>query len=82
MTYEYIHEPIEVLAVFRKERTEPMTFKWGSRYYQIEKVNLIHTEHDGREKVYYFNVSNGDSSYRLSFRSESLKWVLEEKCEG
>jgi hypothetical protein len=82
MMYEKVNEPIEVLAVFRKNYTEPMTFKWGNRYYQVNKVNLVHTEHDGREKVYYFSVSNNDTAYRLSFRTESLKWMLEEMCDA
>lgn len=81
MLYEQVHEPIEVLAAFRKGGTEPMTFKWGNRYYQVNKVNLVHTEHDGREKVYFFSVSNDDTSYRLSFRTESLRWMLEEMCQ-
>jgi hypothetical protein len=82
MMYEKVNEPIEVLAVFRNNRTEPMTFKWGKRYYQVSKVNLVHTEHDGREKIYYFSVSNHDTAYRLSFRTESLRWMLEEMCQA
>ncbi|MBD3251116.1 hypothetical protein GF380_01440 [Candidatus Uhrbacteria bacterium] len=82
MMYQQVNEPIEVLAAFRKEATEPMTFKWGNRYYSVNKVNLVHTEHDGREKIYYFSVSNQDTSYRLSFRTESLRWMLEEMCEA
>jgi len=82
MLYEKINEPIEVMATFRKEGAEPMTFKWGNTYYQVNKVNLVHTEHDGREKIYYFSVSNDATSYRLSFRSESLKWMLEEMCQA
>jgi hypothetical protein len=82
MLYEKINEPIEVLAAFRREGAEPMRFKWGNRYYQVNKVNLVHTEHDGREKIYYFSVSNEATSYRLSFRSESLTWMLEEMCEA
>jgi hypothetical protein len=82
MTYETIKEPIEVMAIFHKEHAEPTTFKWGARYYQINKVNLVHSEHDGREMIYYFSVSNDTASYRLSFRTKSLKWMLEEMCAG
>lgn len=82
MTYEKIQEPIEVMAVFHKEHAEPMTFKWGTRYYQINQVNLVHSEHDGREMIYYFSVSSDTAAYRLSFRTKSLKWMLEEMCAG
>jgi hypothetical protein len=80
MSYEKIHEPVEVMVAFRKERPEPMMFKWGARYFQIQKVNLVHAERVGREKVYYFSVSDEANAYRLSFRTESLQWQLEELC--
>lgn len=82
MVYQKVNQPVEVLAAFRNDRTEPMTFKWGTKYYQVRKVNLVHTEHNGREKVYYFSVSDDANAYRLSFRTESLKWMLEEICEA
>lgn len=82
MIYERVNEPIEVLAAFHKDGTKPMTFKWGNRCYQVKKVDLVHTEHDGREKIYYFCVSSDAMAYRLSFRSESLRWMLEEICEA
>jgi hypothetical protein len=82
MMYEKINEPVEVMAAFKKEGAEPMTFKWGNRHYRINKVNLVHTEHDGREKIYYFSVSNETASYRLSFRAQSLTWMLEEMCQA
>lgn len=80
MSYEKVHEAVEVMVAFRKERPEPMMFKWGTRYFQIQKVNLVHAERVGREKVYYFSVSDEANAYRLSFRTESLQWQLEELC--
>lgn len=76
--YEKVSEPIEVLVAFRHQRVEPMTFKWGTRYYQIQKISLVHSERQGREKLTYFSVSDGSNAYRLSFSSESMKWRLEE----
>jgi hypothetical protein len=82
MVYEKVNQPIEVLAAFRNDRTEPMTFKWGNRYYQVKKVNLVHTEREGRDKIYYFSVSDETTAFRLSFRTETLAWKLEELCAG
>lgn len=76
--YSKILEPIEVLTAFKKDRVEPMVFKWGNRHYQVKKVNLVHTERRGREKIYIFSVSDEANAYRLSFSSETLKWRLEE----
>lgn len=80
MPYDKVQEPVEVLVAFRKEKPEPMMFKWGQRYFQIKKINLVHSERVGREKIYYFSVSDEANSYRLSFRTESLIWQLEEMC--
>jgi hypothetical protein len=76
--YEKISEPIEVLAAFRKDRTEPMVFKWGNRHYQVKRVNLVHTERKGREKMYIFSVSDDANAYRLTFSSETMEWRLED----
>lgn len=80
MSYEKVQEPVEVVVAFHRNRPEPMMFKWGKQYYQIKKVNLVHTERVGREKIYYFSVSDTANAYRLSFRTESLQWLLEEMC--
>ena len=76
--YEHISEPIEVMVAFRKQRAEPLVFKWANRYYQIKKVHLVHTERQGREKKYIFSVSDEANAYRLMFSSESLQWTIEE----
>jgi hypothetical protein len=76
--YSNVAEPIEVLVAFRGNRVEPMTFKWGKRYFYVKKVNLIHSERRGREKITYFSVSDEANAYRLSFSSENMKWQLEE----
>lgn len=76
--YEKIEQPIDVLVAFRKECVEPMTFKWANRYYQVKKVNLVHSQRQGREKVTYFSVSDEANAYRLSFSSETMQWRLEE----
>ena len=63
--YETISQPIEVLVAFKNACVEPMTFKWANRYYQIKKVNLVHSERHGREKVTFFSVSDDANAYRI-----------------
>lgn len=75
---EAVSEPIEVVAAFHRDRVEPMTFKWANRYYQIKKINLVHAQGRGREKVTSFYVSDAANSYHLTFSSDSLTWQLEE----
>lgn len=78
MSYESVREPVEVLVAFRKQRPEPMSFKWGQRHYHVKQINLVHAERIGREKVYYFSVTDESNAFRLSFHTESLGWTLEE----
>ncbi len=80
MSYESVKEPVEVLVAFKNDRPEPMMFKWGNQYYHVRKVNLVHAERVGREKIYFFSVSDEANAYRLSFSTESLRWQLEESC--
>ncbi len=76
--YEKIAQTIDVLVAFRKGQVEPMTFKWDGHYYQVKKVNLVHSERRGREKVVIFSVSDEANAYRLAFSTETLGWELEE----
>jgi hypothetical protein len=75
---ETISEPIEVVVAFRRDKVEPMTFKWANRYYQIKKINMVHSEGHGRDKVTSFFVSDLANSYHLKFSADSMKWDLEE----
>lgn len=76
--YEKVAQPIDVLVAFHKERVEPMTFKWGGRYYQVKKINLVHSEGHGRERTVYFSVSDEANAYRLSYATDTMQWHLEE----
>lgn len=75
---EKVSDPIDVLVAFRRDRVEPVTFKWEGRYYQVKKINLVHSEGHGREKITSFFVSDDANSYHLKFSTDSLKWELEE----
>lgn len=76
--YQAVNEPIEVVAIFNGKKVEPVFFKWGNRQYRVERVNLVHAERRGREKVHIFSVSDNANAFRLCFSTESLKWNLEE----
>ncbi|MFA6099800.1 MAG: hypothetical protein WC750_02860 [Patescibacteria group bacterium] len=78
MAYQAVNEPIEVLVAFKGKEIEPMLFKWGGRHYRVKRVNLVHTERQGREKHYIFSVSDEANAFRLRFSTETLKWSLEE----
>lgn len=76
--YQKVEEPIGVTMAFSRGKAEPLFFNWCGRNYKIDRVNMMHTERRGREKVYIFSVSDKANAFRLKFFTETLKWELEE----
>lgn len=75
---EKINEPIEVLVRFRNDKVMPTYFKWRNKTYWIGKINLVHKERQGNDKVYYFSVSDDVNFFRLAFFTRDLSWRIEE----
>lgn len=75
---EKYNDPIEVLVRFNKKKVEPAVFKWKGRVYNIEKVNLVHRQKQGDDKIYYFSVSDAANFFRLAFHTRDLSWRIEE----
>lgn len=75
---EKINEPIDVLVNFNKTKVMPTFFKWRGKTYRIEKLNLVHKENDGNDKIYYFSVSDRTNFFRLAFSTRDLSWKIEE----
>jgi hypothetical protein len=80
--HEKINESVEVLVKFSARKVEPTFFKWNGRTYRINKLNLVHKEKAGDDKIYYFSVSDSLNFFRLAFFTRDLSWRLEEVyCE-
>ena len=37
--FEEIHEPVEVIALFRQGRVSPLKFRWRERIYRVNRIN-------------------------------------------
>jgi len=75
---EKLNDPIDVLVKFTGQRVVPEFFKWRGKTYRIEKLNLVHKERDGNDKIYYFSVSDEVNFFRLAFFTRDLSWRIEE----
>jgi hypothetical protein len=75
---EKLNEPIEALVQFNKNKVEPTYFRWRQKTYKVEKINLVHKERDGNDKIYYFSVSDNANYFRLAFFTRDLSWRIEE----
>lgn len=76
--FEKINEKIKVLVEFDGVKVIPRFFKWRGKTYKIEKLNMVHKERDGNDKIYYFSVSDTVNFFRLAFYTRDLEWILEE----
>lgn len=76
--HEKIDQPVEVEAVFLRNKVIPRSFSWQGVIYRIKTLSLKHHAYVGREKMHYFSVSDGVNFFRLRLSGDSLLWYLEE----
>jgi hypothetical protein len=75
---EKLNDKIDVIVSFKESKVLPEFFKWKNKIYRIEKLNLVHKERDGNDKIYYFSVSDNANYFRLAFFTRDLSWRLQE----
>lgn len=75
---EKLDEKIDVIVSFKGNKVSPSFFKWQGKTYKIEKINLVHKQRDGNDKIYYFSVSDNTNFFRLAFFTRDLSWRLQE----
>jgi len=61
-----------------KKQVVPLFFKWRGKTYKIEKINLVHKERAGNDRIYYFSVTDKANFFRLAFFTRDLSWRIEE----
>lgn len=54
----------------------PTSLYWRGRRYVITKVGLHHITREGRTMLHIFSVTDGTTSFKLEFNSETLSWKL------
>lgn len=78
--YTKVDEPIEVVARFREasasRRIEPLAFRWQGRTIAELQLSMMHRLTEGRATLFVCAVSDGSTSYELSFNNETLEWRL------
>jgi hypothetical protein len=76
--YKTIEEPVSVVAVFNGAKVKPLSFRWGTKEYNVRKVNLVHTAREGRDLCYFFSVIDNANYFKLKYNSTTLYWSLQE----
>lgn len=54
----------------------PTSIVWRGREYQVSKVGMHHTTHEGRTLFHIFSVTDGVNFFKLEFDTETLGWKL------
>jgi hypothetical protein len=73
-----LNEQIEVLAKFHGGSIVPLLFKFGQRIIKVKSIDLRYDFRRDNVHFYSFSVSSGPNSYKITFNTQSLKWILEE----
>lgn len=75
--YEEVNEPIETAVHFKSGKANPLTFRWQSRLFKVNKINLCHKFRLGNDLIYSYSLSTeSGGNFKISFNSSSLSWVL------
>jgi len=54
----------------------PVRFRWKNRDITITEIGMVHPTQHGKKMVHMFDVTDGESDYRLAFDAETLTWRL------
>lgn len=77
--YEDIDESIEVATHFKEGKAHPLAFRWQSRLFKVNKINLCHKFRLGNSLIYSYSVSTeSGSNFKISFNPSTLSWVLDQ----
>jgi hypothetical protein len=78
MRVEDIHEPVEVIALFRSGRLSPLKFRWRERVYKVIRIHGGWQTEEGAYRFHHFAVvSEGPDVYELSYNERAHDWQIE-----
>jgi hypothetical protein len=81
MDFEEINTKVKVVAAFRPDTdightVMPKKMFYGGREIVFTTLGLYHPTTKGKRMIHVFDVSDGESDYRLEFDAERLSWTL------
>jgi hypothetical protein len=81
---EDINESVSVVlwSNHTTNKMSPYSLYWHGRRYLITTVGLHYTVREGRVLVHIFSVTDGTTSFKLKFDTETLGWKLLEVADG
>ena len=76
-----VDERVDVVVVYRANDditmiATPYKMRWRGRDILFTKLALRHPTAKGKRMIHVFDVTDGESDYRLEFDAERLTWHL------
>ncbi len=72
-----INEPIEVGAVFGRNKIRPKWFLWKKRKYEIKETTFTWQDRRGEANIMFFSVTDGATLFEISLNQKTMSWTLE-----
>lgn len=72
-----IDEPVDVGAVFGRNKVRPKWFVWKKRKYEIKETTFAWDDRHGEAAIMRFAVTDGANLFELSLNKKTLCWRLE-----
>jgi len=73
-----IDEPVDVGAIFGKNKIRPKWFLWHGRKYPVKETTYTWQDTEGEAKIFHFTVTDGATLFELSLNQKTLAWRLEQ----
>lgn len=81
MSYEEVHDPIEVITFFEQGKLRPLRFKWKGQVYKISRVHSSWSVREGLSRQCHFSVTAGTPDcFELVFDTSDFNWKLARVC--
>lgn len=77
-----LNEPIDMIAVFKKETGQiiPFKFKYDDKSIKVERVCKVYEEKlAGNRRVVFVCIHNEKDVYEIKYEADSFKWYLFKK---
>lgn len=72
------NQQTDIIVIFTNNGVQPYIFKWAGKKFKVEKINLVHEQKLGDDKLVYFSVTSENNYFKLVFNTNKLKWFIEE----
>jgi hypothetical protein len=81
MDYSEVNARVRVVVAYAVDAdiaraARPAKMVWGGREIIFTEVGLYHPSRAGAKMLHIFDMSDGESDYRLAFDAERLSWTL------